>query len=572
MAHSRATGHDDGNLAASREPYQPLMLDDSMSESDGDSWDSMTWSTSNRSKGLGGFITGLFKDRTSRYAFWSHESTGAPKSTINGSSKWWTIAILTLTFALALQTLRIGSLRHKLASLDAASRHQSTTTPSNGSLDKQREQATPVTTDRLEDGHGQIVNNGNTTTHSALPSDRFLEIAQGSWVPPSRPWTAADVKERYGMNPLGNVGNLGQHRLVQLNAFEWKPSNRAGRLHKWSTFEFLKRCLNSEAGFLLVGDSVSMQSYETLGGLLKLVSSEFSNMTWQARSQWLINKEVRFPSGDVHYVYTIKNGSAMQTLLHAHLPNVPVERLRQPFARAIRHDTLLHPDVITELAEGQDGLRTTPVFKDWLKHDAWSAALPTGAVTWPGQDNSILLINTGAHWSRICFGVPERDNVIELATAVAKQVVPQILNHPNLDVIYRSTSPGHPKCEKAYTPVYPALPFVDHDDHKDTRDVDWGWKQFEDINSVFKTEIDSFTLDRQLGQHDNDEEVLRSRQSNRQRGTRAAYLDVSEMSGQRPDAHKGNGDCLHWALPSVPAHWLRMAWHVLEEWRIEGGS
>lgn len=125
--------------------------------------------------------------------------------------------------------------------------------------------------------------------------------------------------------------------------------------------------------------------------------------------------------------------------------------------------------------------------------------------------------------------------------------MPRLLDTPRLDIVYRATSPGHPNCEKAYTPVYPALPYTDHPAHVASRDTDWGWSTFADVNDMWRRVLDEEAADGKT----------------RDGSGQVVYLDVGEMSGQRPDAHKGNGDCLHWALPGVPSGWIRMLYHVV---------
>lgn len=157
-----------------------------------------------------------------------------------------------------------------------------------------------------------------------------------------------------------------------------------------------------------------MQAYEVLRGLLKLDAPAFANLTDASRSQWLVEKELKLP-GSIQYTFMVKNGSAVQNMLHEALPNVPLDRLKQPFVRAIRHDTLLTPEEMMRLAK-QRGLE--PKFADWLHKEEWRDLLPRGEAKWAGQDSTVLFLNTGAHLSRICFGLAERQAVADMAEAV----------------------------------------------------------------------------------------------------------------------------------------------------------
>lgn len=62
------------------------------------------------------------------------------------------------------------------------------------------------------------------------------------------------------------------------------------------------------------------------------------------------------------------------------------------------------------------------------------------------------------------------------------------------------------------------------------------------------------------------------------------FLNITEMAGQRPEAHTGEGDCLHvglpspkladsfadlsslqWALPGVPGVWIELLWTIIKD-------
>jgi hypothetical protein len=41
------------------------------------------------------------------------------------------------------------------------------------------------------------------------------------------------------------------------------------------------------------------------------------------------------------------------------------------------------------------------------------------------------------------------------------------------------------------------------------------------------------------------------------------YLNIYEQALSRPDAHRHEGDCLHWCGPSVPEEWTRLVYYLL---------
>lgn len=270
-----------------------------------------------------------------------------------------------------------------------------------------------------------------------------------------------------------------------------------------------------------------MQSFEALSDMLRVSPSSQTSM--RNVDSWMYR-----PKEGQRFV--LRPNTTFLAEIRTHLPNVPEERLARPFIHAFRHDTLMDP---SELKEAADGAGLGPAKPEgWLQHEQFDALLngstSSKTLDWIGKQNGVVLLNTGAHWSSVCLGVP-RDDVATLAAAVVRlsdfffppaltrllpffqipAVLARFTSYPSLDVIYRTTSPGHPFCERASTPVYPALPVVEHPSHEN-----WSWGSFESLNQLWKREIDRIAPHgRGVG------------------GGRVAVLDIKEMAGQRPDAH-----------------------------------
>ncbi|KAK4049282.1 hypothetical protein OIV83_004219 [Microbotryomycetes sp. JL201] len=412
-----------------------------------------------------------------------------------------------------------------------------------------------------------------------LPSKRFRYLTTGDWVPPPRPWTVDDCVREWGMRPQGLDSAKGRFRSLQVASFRWRPTvtaENSAASRQWDAYEFVKRAFNSRHGFVLLGDSVTQQSYEALGGqggLLRLASPTLELNT--TSYDWLVSRKVSDVDGD--YGLFIKNNTRMKRFLINQMPHIPVERFDRPFVRSIRSDLLLMPEQIDRLAQDAyvDGKRLQPEVGTSVTALPWDEILfgdlSSNAQTWSGQQNSVFLINTGAHWNPICTGLMSNLLNLALGRAVASQAEPTcntfvasvdltrlqaretldtLLAKPDIDLIYRTTSMAHPGCDNAILPTSEPLPFVDHPDHptgSQTGD-DWHWSTFGSMNQIWIDEIDKLAPRGQL-----------------ENGNRVAVLDVAELTSKRPDAHASSKDCLHWALPSVPATWIKLASQVMFE-------
>lgn len=280
---------------------------------------------------------------------------------------------------------------------------------------------------------------------------------------------------------------------------------------------------------------MTLQSVEALKSLLNLAS--LSN-GYRGKSRSWHQKATGSPPHQALFA-----SNATLDLLRRALPNVPAERFDQPFAHILRHDILLHPEELRAIAV-VEGLGDAIKFEGWLQNKTWESVLPSKEKGWEGEENSVLFFNTGAHWSLACLGL-DASGLAKLGRAAvsdfptlsialtdlpapkqARTLLSRLSVIPSLDLVYRSTTPAHPDCEKATTPLYPALPFIEFYKHPD-----WSWGSFGDLNHVWAEELDAAAP----------EGKSRS-------GASVAFLNVTEMAGQRPDAHMANGDCLHVSL------------------------
>ena len=97
---------------------------------------------------------------------------------------------------------------------------------------------------------------------------------------------------------------------------------------------------------------------------------------------------------------SLKPGTAFFDRIRAAMPSVPLERLEQPFVTFVRNELLLDwPEIDVKLREmGKDNWQ--PERGWWLYNASYAELLPKGfSRKWPGERNSIVVLNTGAHWS-----------------------------------------------------------------------------------------------------------------------------------------------------------------------------
>ena len=192
------------------------------------------------------------------------------------------------------------------------------------------------------------------------------------------------------------------------------------------------------------------------------------------------------------------------------------------------------------------------------------------------REDTVVLLNTGPHWSRNDINMlPKNKLPEELArmrgcyAAMVDKVTARLNPIPQLTAIYRSTSPGHPGCRNRREPYFDLRSALYHETNVRQRLLDdaendkiregrkvWDWDLFPDHNDAWRSKI---------------------RNSSRRRGSRTAsattkatkggatwlYLDIWDMSLQRPDAHNEPTDCLHWCMPVVLNEWTYLLHHVL---------
>ena len=91
------------------------------------------------------------------------------------------------------------------------------------------------------------------------------------------------------------------------------------------------------------------------------------------------------------------------------LPDVPLQRLKRPFITFVRNELLLDWPEIDSMLKEQGKTDWDPEGGWWLYNASYTEFLPTDRTPkWPGEQNSILFFNTGAHWSANRFKLDDQ--------------------------------------------------------------------------------------------------------------------------------------------------------------------
>lgn len=374
------------------------------------------------------------------------------------------------------------------------------------------------------------------------PSLQLAGYDTGTWTPPAKIWNQTDLVRVWGGGPdAATNSDTGKYRAIGVSSWDWTPSNGLG-LRAWDPVDFVMRCMNSARGFLLVGGQPRLRISRHRTNIDRIRSMITDSVTVQQSEalEWQMHLGSRHEVAPATYwfyftdttqgerVWMIHNNTIFRDYLKEWLPHVPPSRFDEPFFRIRRHDVLMDPPELVELAQ-DIGLNVKIHERSLLQK--WEQYLPVGDnEVWEGQESSILLLNTGAHWTAPDFDIPHEHDLERLSRAVASKLFERLVRMPRWSILYRTTSPGHPNCDRASTPVYPALPFMNALGEA----ASWNWHSFGRLSDIWADALNQVAPDG----HAVDTGDAASR-------GRVLLLNVTDMTGQRPDAHRGNTDCLH---------------------------
>lgn len=169
----------------------------------------------------------------------------------------------------------------------------------------------------------------------------------------------------------------------------------------------------------------------------------------------------------------------------------------------------------------------------------------------------VIVLNFGSHYGPVShnssYGEAYRAYTTDMfalaSLARAALEAPRRPFHPTKQIVFRSTPPGHPRCDE-FGDLTPSSPESQQSSVRawlscpECVDL-YGWPLLPMFDRVARDILEP------TGVH---------------------FLDVTTMSNQRPDAHTAwrhdNGrlppDCMHYTLPGVPDHWNALLISALE--------
>ncbi|KAG6853554.1 hypothetical protein C0991_003346 [Blastosporella zonata] len=424
------------------------------------------------------------------------------------------------------------------------------------------------------------------TANATKPKENWCqpkECASGKWEPREPPFTSLDQFQAVYANRLDVLWkgcaaipdpdkkeSDGRHstdeeRLMQVMNWTWTPYT--GELRTWDAEEFMVRLLRSPGGLILIGDSITQQHFHALGYLLNQANLDFDR------------NPPHLP------MYDHKN--VRQMLLKPHDPltrkvleraGVPESRLERPVVTMLEEHMLIGERDIRSITERLGASKDYYWYHDFQRVPGWEQYVADAVKPRPDEEgvteDSILLMNAGAHWSRHELAMlpprasdkEEQVKVKETYKGMMKMIIARLSPIDRLAIFYRSTAPGHPACENSANPyaddiaareaeknsnITPRLKAQVEGEVKQQR-ARWDWDLFDVHNELWRRAIGGLMRDR----------AWRRSRTGMMRGAKWYYLDLWDVNLQRPDAHSEPGiDCLHWCLPSVLNEWTLHLYH-----------
>ncbi|KAL1746918.1 hypothetical protein HDZ31DRAFT_61741 [Schizophyllum fasciatum] len=413
---------------------------------------------------------------------------------------------------------------------------------------------------------------------SDSPWCQFGECGVGKWVPR----VPAVEKLVFGdppscRRPIDIYGNLipedvrpalEVQRSLDIVNWDWVPSR--GKLMDLDMMDMAVRLMQSPGGLILIGDSLTVQHRDTFS-----VGFPSVGIHYDVNPPHLF-EELGYTKIDnvVHWVAR-NNTPAWNTLMER--AGVPASRMERPLLTVIQYHLSVNETEIREMTEGPEDAQwahgsgrgahpRVPGFQELVA----SLATPVPEHAETVTKDTVVLFNTGAHWSRGVMGnlIPRSNAKTE--HALLHRTYQRMMDmhfrrlhaSPRTSIFFRTTAPAHANCHETVNP-YPSAQDADAADATlFTRLMEqapdaahaltwarWDWDKFRVHNGMWKAAIEKAQQAR-LGTGE---------------GPRWFYLDIYGLSLQRGDAHSNpDNDCLHWCGRAVPVQWTRQLYHQLK--------
>lgn len=438
--------------------------------------------------------------------------------------------------------------------------------------------------------HSDDVLRGDTSADNSsttfFPWCSPLECTTGRWEPRQPPFRSMDEFRVAYANRQDHVwkgcrappdpsknssdqGKVDEDRLMKVMNWTWTPY--IGKMKEWNAENFVIRLLKSPGGLILIGDSITQQHHHALGYLLGQSDFRFD----------IDSPELpMYNHKNVHHAVLKPDDPKSRLVMER--ANIPASRMKRPLFTMLEEHMLIDERDIRGITERLGASPSYHWYHDFQRVDKWEEFVANASRPREGEEDivtedTILLMNAGAHWSRheLAMLPPQKTDKAEQARVketykqMVKLVTSRISPISRLAVFYRSTSPGHPVCEKKSAPyanppdayfaeqhTVPRLKkLVDTADLKQQR-ARWDWDLFVPHNEIWRSTVARLMRERNWWK--------RSGADAGKLGARWVYMDLWEQALQRPDAHSDPAvDCLHWCLPSIFNEWTEYLYHLL---------
>ena len=326
------------------------------------------------------------------------------------------------------------------------------------------------------------------------PRVRFERLTRGKWVPkPGRydddaldrewgtRWWACQRPYYSGWKtdelPMESKLELARRRMLRIASFDWHPELGTGPLG-WNGTAFALAALNSEHGFILIGGPSDRSSHSliTADSLMKQAFDMLSIMMTvpDMHGQFDLFVESRtmrdgYPQ-EFWTTVALNQHSPHFPRFRAALPHVPDERFKRPLLSFARNELLLPWPELQGMLSEYGHRKWNPMAGWYLYNATYEEFLPSDPTPrWKGERNSVVLLNSGAHWNANRFNLTDqriadamfvdmvrRSSSPDL-TSQADRVSRRLAARPKLDIIYRSMTVGHFNCWEAEAPARHAL-------------------------------------------------------------------------------------------------------------------
>ncbi|KIY43884.1 hypothetical protein FISHEDRAFT_77807 [Fistulina hepatica ATCC 64428] len=390
--------------------------------------------------------------------------------------------------------------------------------------------------------------------------DHYKTLEEGWWIPRLPPYEPGDLDNlwngRYRTTRNALEGQTGEQRALDLLNWVWSGYGEAEE-RPWE--EWVLRLLNSNGGLIILGDSISLQQFELLE---RTLPTDF--YVHRASTEVYCLEPPTYAPSHLRILLSPDSPIA-NALMNMSDWYIPRERFLRPIVTFIRTDSLfesaeelvlVRDDIV--LASANEGWHAgigdweicrgikNFVFMAWRSHveDATKGytVKPTNERPeeyWEGRQQSVLVVNTGAHFSPSGLRGVSEVQMLEMYRRMVEVMLPVLSNIPNTLFLYRPTIPGHPSCD-----LGPSVPAENISELSPlTYERNFGWNLFESFNEIWRTAMMSSSPPHEQN----------------------AFLPVYMRSVLRPDVHMLKMDCLHHASPAVPLEWIRWTWKSVRE-------